>query len=480
MIRKITRKRVLVSLLLAFILAMLCACGGGNSGKEQGGPPAAEKETRAARDKEKSADVEPLGDVNTIPEDGIITKEQFATVAGEDREISFVGETDEGIKYTWVYQAARIQNPEDQNLKITFETEDLDDIRKEANNANDALKMTMQGGGLICPPTLTVVLPRAWQSDTGLLLKEQDSKLAKMSEVTIVSQPAEKKDQGKKSKNTDSESTETTEEKTGIEDLTEPVEGTTTLTMTVLSLEGDSYVVGGITDPDKLAAINQQMQTVASANANQGYTGEAGSGGTDQGGASYSDGSGSGSGGSGNSGSSSGNSKKGKSGKSSSGDVAGSETGDNSSGSGKSSGSGSSGSSGGTCTISINCSTILSNMDNLPAEKEEFVPSDGWILKSTKVSYSAGESVHDVLQRVCKDKGIHMESSFTPAYDSAYVEGINQIYEFDCGELSGWMYSVNGWFPNYGCSKYTVSDGDVIEWVYTCDLGKDVGDNSMY
>jgi hypothetical protein len=38
----------------------------------------------------------------------------------------------------------------------------------------------------------------------------------------------------------------------------------------------------------------------------------------------------------------------------------------------------------------------------------------------------------------------------------------------------------NGWFPNYGCSKYTVQDGDVINWVYTCNLGKDVGDNSMY
>ena len=41
------------------------------------------------------------------------------------------------------------------------------------------------------------------------------------------------------------------------------------------------------------------------------------------------------------------------------------------------------------------------------------------------------------------------------------------------------MYKVNGWFPNYGCSRYQVEDGDVICWVYTCDLGADVGDNSM-
>lgn len=141
---------------------------------------------------------------------------------------------------------------------------------------------------------------------------------------------------------------------------------------------------------------------------------------------------------------------------------------------------GSGSSSGSSCTISISCSTILNNMGNLKSGKESFVPSDGWILKPTTVQFNEGESVHDVLQRVCRDKGIHMESSFTPAYNSAYVEGINQLYEFDCGELSGWMYNVNGWFPNYGCSQYTVENGDVINWVYTCDLGRDVGDNSMW
>lgn len=472
--RKIMGKRVLLSLLLVLVMVFLSACGGG-SGKKDQEPAGKGKTTQTSEKEEKDSqsEVEALADVNPIPEDGIITKDQFATVAGEDRDISFVGETDDGIKYTWVYHAAQIQNPEDQNLKIRFDREDLDDIKRDANNANDALKMTMYGKGLICPPTLTVEIPEAWQSDTGMLLKEQDGKLAKMSDVTISSQPSEEKksDKDKKKDKKDSDDKEaeekTEEEKTGIDSLTKPKEGKTSLTMTVLSLDGNSYVVGGITDPDKLAAINQQIQSAASANANHGYGGEsaAAPGGSES--ASWS----------GDSGSS--NSGKSGSGKNISGDVANSNPGGGSSGSG-SSGKKSGGSSGGTCTISINCSTILNNMDNLAGGKEDFVPSDGWILKSTKVSFSDGESVHDVLQRVCKDKGIHMESAFTPAYDSAYVEGINQLYEFDCGELSGWMYSVNGWFPNYGCSKYVLSDGDVISWVYTCDLGKDVGDNSMY
>ena len=96
-------------------------------------------------------------------------------------------------------------------------------------------------------------------------------------------------------------------------------------------------------------------------------------------------------------------------------------------------------------------------------------------LPAAEVTFSQGESVYDVLQRVCRENKIHMESSFTPVYNSAYIEGIGNLYEFDCGEGSGWMYRVNGEFPNYGCSRYVLQDGDTVEWVYTCDLGQDVG-----
>ncbi len=128
-----------------------------------------------------------------------------------------------------------------------------------------------------------------------------------------------------------------------------------------------------------------------------------------------------------------------------------------------------------SCTLSISCVTILDNMDWLDKEKWELVPEDGWILKATKVTFYEGESVFNVLQRTCKQQKIHMEFVNTPIYNSAYIEGIHNLYEFDVGELSGWMYRVNGWFPNYGCSRYQLQDGDTVEWVYTCDLGYDVG-----
>ena len=128
-----------------------------------------------------------------------------------------------------------------------------------------------------------------------------------------------------------------------------------------------------------------------------------------------------------------------------------------------------------TCTFSIECSTILNNLEQLDPEKLEMVPSGGVILKKTTVTFYEGESVFDVLQRLCKEKGIHLESSWTPIYNSAYIEGIHNLYEFDCGALSGWMYKVNGWYPNYGCSRYQLKAGDTVEWRYTCDLGNDIG-----
>jgi hypothetical protein len=140
-----------------------------------------------------------------------------------------------------------------------------------------------------------------------------------------------------------------------------------------------------------------------------------------------------------------------------------------------------------TCSIEISCATILKNMDNLNESKKSFVPTSGTILKKTNVSVPEGSTVFDVLKKACKDgkcidncaqckkAGIQLEFNWTPAYQNYYIEGIHQIYEKDCGDNSGWMYSVNGVFPNYGCSSYKVKSGDTIKWLYTCDLGEDIG-----
>lgn len=128
-----------------------------------------------------------------------------------------------------------------------------------------------------------------------------------------------------------------------------------------------------------------------------------------------------------------------------------------------------------TCTLSVRCDTILKNIAWLDKEKIELVPKDGVIYAEQTVTFYEGESVFNLLVREMKKNKIHMEFKNTPIYNSAYIEGIGNLYEFDCGELSGWMYKVNDWFPNYGCSRYQLKAGDKVEFVYTCDLGVDVG-----
>ena len=127
-----------------------------------------------------------------------------------------------------------------------------------------------------------------------------------------------------------------------------------------------------------------------------------------------------------------------------------------------------------TCTLSISCANLVDS-DVLAEAKRPLVPDNGWLLEPVECSFAEGESVFDVLNRVVRENKIHMEFVETPAYNSVYIEGIGNLYEFDGGPQSGWMYCVNGEFPNYGCSTVKLKDGDVVEWVYTLDLGNDVG-----
>ena len=133
-----------------------------------------------------------------------------------------------------------------------------------------------------------------------------------------------------------------------------------------------------------------------------------------------------------------------------------------------------------TCTLEIRCDTLLTQLDKVPAEKVTLVPEDGIILAATEVEFIGGESVFDVFRKVLREEKLHFEYVDASAYDSVYIEGIGNIYEFDCGPQSGWMFSVNDVYPGLGCSAYTLADGDVIVFSYTCDLGADLGAEKVY
>ena len=125
------------------------------------------------------------------------------------------------------------------------------------------------------------------------------------------------------------------------------------------------------------------------------------------------------------------------------------------------------------CSLVIECKTVLDHLDRLAPSVAERIPSDGVIFPQSTVSFESGETVANLLRRVCDENGIALETSGVSG--SIYVEGIGHLYEFDCGDGSGWMYTVNSEFPNYGCDSRVLVPGDIVEWRYSCDFGNDIG-----
>ena len=128
-----------------------------------------------------------------------------------------------------------------------------------------------------------------------------------------------------------------------------------------------------------------------------------------------------------------------------------------------------------TCALTIRCDTILENRDVLNPEKADLVPEDGLLYENPAAEITDGESAFDLLLRETRAAGIHLDFVKTPAYNTVYVRGIGNLYEFDCGDLSGWTYRINGEFLSVGCSLAVIHPGDTVEFLYTCDLGADVG-----
>ena len=131
-----------------------------------------------------------------------------------------------------------------------------------------------------------------------------------------------------------------------------------------------------------------------------------------------------------------------------------------------------------TVTILIRCDTVYEHYEELDEslKKGDYLPEDGIILPETEMMLLEGDTVFDLLERAVRYHRIPMEyqGADENGFGSVYVQGIQYLYEFSCGPLSGWMYAVNGEFADVGCSRYEPEAGDVICWVYTCELGKDI------
>ncbi len=106
-----------------------------------------------------------------------------------------------------------------------------------------------------------------------------------------------------------------------------------------------------------------------------------------------------------------------------------------------------------TVSFSVSCKNALSYGAD--------VPQSGYIIGQTQLTLKQGQTVFDALEAACEKNGVSLR------YQSkSYITGIGGLNEKDCGGASGWMYRVNGETPMKGASKYTLQDGDVVEWYY--------------
>lgn len=120
------------------------------------------------------------------------------------------------------------------------------------------------------------------------------------------------------------------------------------------------------------------------------------------------------------------------------------------------------------CTLQITCEEVFSHMDKLNESAKKVVPENGIILQGN-FEFQEGDTAFDLLKKACASRNILLDYVFTPVYSSYYIKGIHNLYEFDCGEESGWLYQVNGKNPGYGCNQYSLKRGDRIVFYYSCE-----------
>lgn len=113
----------------------------------------------------------------------------------------------------------------------------------------------------------------------------------------------------------------------------------------------------------------------------------------------------------------------------------------------------------GTVTLSIRCDVAVGKV------KGDHIPADGVMLAAVTIPFHDGDTVYDILIAAARQYRLQIDATGSAGME--YIAGINYLYEFDLGELSGWTYRVNGTPPSVGCGSYHPADGDTVEWIYT-------------
>ena len=100
--------------------------------------------------------------------------------------------------------------------------------------------------------------------------------------------------------------------------------------------------------------------------------------------------------------------------------------------------------------------------------------TEAWILPTVVRDLPEGTTAFDVFKQVLAANG------YTYDAKGSYVQAVTapdgtKVAELSKGQYSGWMYRVNGEFPDTYMGAYELEDGDVIEVFFTADYTKETG-----
>ena len=99
-----------------------------------------------------------------------------------------------------------------------------------------------------------------------------------------------------------------------------------------------------------------------------------------------------------------------------------------------------------------------------------------WV-SQTKVTINNNTTVYDVFKKVLNENDITWKES--NKLGTVYIESLTRngvtLGEFDNGNLSGWMYTLNGTHPDLGVAQQFLEKGDRIVFHYTDDYTKEEG-----
>ncbi len=137
---------------------------------------------------------------------------------------------------------------------------------------------------------------------------------------------------------------------------------------------------------------------------------------------------------------------------------------------------------------------------------EAFTPGVGYIVAPMEIDVKEGVNCAWLLDELLTEQGLsyfntgsldggfylaHIENipEFTPSFSAIITTCLSnfgfeldetsfeagRLSEFDFTQGSGWMYCVNGVFPNVGFSEYYLQEGDVMRIQFTLAYGSDLG-----